>query len=321
LPASGRGALFQILRHTASGRGEGSVALPDYVCASVIDAVVAAGFTPSFYRVADDLHAERASLRAALDASPVAALFVSYFGLVDLTADLAFARETNPGAALLKDDVHAPLDVAHLRGADYAFTSLRKALPVPDGALVTPPFAMILDDQPASAFALAKLAGGLAKDARRFEPAEDSSFLALLRQGEELLDGDGAYRAARSWMSASLLEGIDRDAVAARRRRNFVDLAARIEPLGLRPIVPLAEGSVPLFLPVRLAGRDAVRQELAGEGIFCPAHWPAPAGALGVASAARLYESELSLVIDQRYDAADMERIAAVLVRSGAKAA
>jgi len=217
--------------------------------------------------------------------------------------------------------VHAPLDVAHLRGADYAFTSLRKALPVPDGALVTPPFAMILDDQPASAFALAKLAGGLAKDARRFEPAEDSSFLALLRQGEELLDGDGAYRAAMSWMSASLLEGIDRDAVAARRRRNFVDLAARIEPLGLRPIVPLAEGSVPLFLPVRLAGRDAVRQELAGEGIFCPAHWPAPAGALGVASAARLYESELSLVIDQRYDAADMERIAAVLVRSGAKAA
>src|SRR5690606_8896529 len=112
----------------------------------------------------------------------------------------------------------------------------------------------------------------------------------------------------------AVLASTDRDAVVEKRRANFRALETAITPLGLRPIVPLGDGCAPLFLPIRIDDRDAVRRALAAEGIFCPAHWPVPkTHEAGVATARRLYETELSLVVDQRYDETDMRRIAAAL--------
>ncbi len=312
--ASGRGALFQILMHIQQTRAASVVLLPDYLCGSVLQAVAVAGLVPRFYHVGSDLRAERSNLRAALKDGPTILLLISYFGLVDLTGDIAFARQTCPSLVIVKDDVQSPLEVAVLRGADFAFTSLRKSFPVVDGAPIQPEFPLLLDDATASPFALAKIAGAVAKHSRRYEPGDDRAFLALLRDGEDRLDDGSSFRAPMSWMSESALAGVDRAAMQERRRANFRVLEAAIKPAGLRPLVPLAEGAVPLFLPVLAPDRDTVREKLARREIYCPVHWPVPPGhelALGKANA--LYSSELSLVIDHRYDASDMQSIADAL--------
>jgi dTDP-4-amino-4,6-dideoxygalactose transaminase len=129
-----------------------------------------------------------------------------------------------------------------------------------------------------------------------------------------MLDLAASYSGAMSWMSASLLASLDLDDIAKQRRENFRTLEAAIAPLGLESIVPLDGRRVPLFLPVRVQDRDRVRRGLAARGMFCPAHWPRPHGHDdALAPARRLYDSELSLIIDQRYDGSDMERIAEAL--------
>ncbi|HET9051006.1 MAG TPA: hypothetical protein VFO60_04840, partial [Candidatus Dormibacteraeota bacterium] len=59
--------------------------------------------------------------------------------------------------------------------------------------------------------------------------------------------------------------------------------------------------------------RDELRRGLAREGIFAPIHWELP-GAVTVREHPRehaIAASIVSLPCDQRYDAADMERVAA----------
>ncbi len=317
-PASGRGALFQILRSVAATHANRTIALPDYICESVIRSVEASGFSPRFYRIDDALQIDRSSVDEALE-NAAAMIVVSYFGLVDVTADIAHARSAKPGCVIIKDDVHAYWDVGTLRGADYAFTSLRKTFPVPDGTVIHPSVTVDLEPGRTSTFSVMKFAAALLKHARKRASVDDAAFLELFRVGEERLEDAAAYRAATSWMTEAILAKLDINEIAARRRANFRVLEAAIAQLGLRSLVALAGDAVPLVLPVRLRNRDAVRRALAREQVFCPVHWPIPRGhAAAVAHAGRLYESELSLIVDQRYDERDMIRIAKLLKLAGA---
>ena len=67
----------------------------------------------------------------------------------------------------------------------------------------------------------------------------------------------------------------------------------------------------PLFVPVLVpeGRRDALRKHLIQNEIYCPVHWPLTEHHKIDQRSAAIYENELSLVCDQRYGAADMERI------------
>ena len=67
----------------------------------------------------------------------------------------------------------------------------------------------------------------------------------------------------------------------------------------------------PLFVPIVIAKekRNAIRKKLIDNQIYCPVHWPHP----NAECQSNLYEMELSLVCDQRYNGDDMKRIVEVL--------
>lgn len=67
----------------------------------------------------------------------------------------------------------------------------------------------------------------------------------------------------------------------------------------------------PLFVPVLIknGNRDDVRKRLIDKDIYCPVHWPHP----NADCESNLYEIELSLVCDHRYNEEDMQRIIDVL--------
>ena len=69
------------------------------------------------------------------------------------------------------------------------------------------------------------------------------------------------------------------------------------------------EDVVPLFIPIYVNNRDEARRAMFDAGIFCPVHWSNQQ----TNHAQEIAKHELSLIIDQRYDEADMNRIVEII--------
>ena len=81
---------------------------------------------------------------------------------------------------------------------------------------------------------------------------------------------------------------------------------------GVRFLAELTENAVPLFVPVLFdttEQRNAVRKKLIEAQIYCPIHWPKPAQIPANFAVHKIYDTELSLICDQRYNLSDMQRI------------
>ena len=107
--------------------------------------------------------------------------------------------------------------------------------------------------------------------------------------------------------------------------KDFQEHLALLEALdGSDAVTPLLRtlppGVSPLALPVRVGGarRDALRAELVRRRIFCPVHWPLPPeiDEARFPEEHRLASEMLGLPLDQRYEPADMHRLADELARA-----
>ena len=134
--ASGRTALYQILRSLTPQHNK--VWLPDWLCHTMVDAVEKAGFEYCFYELDADFKAYIEALDKSGFKDGGAVLMINYFGLQNLTGISKSIKDAYPNAVVIEDDVQAYWAFAEKENqyADYRFTSLRKALPVPDGGLV-----------------------------------------------------------------------------------------------------------------------------------------------------------------------------------------
>ncbi len=158
-----RRALAEGLR--AAGVGLGArVLLPEFICRELLSSIVAVGAHPVFYPVGKDLVPSSHPFRWP-EASAVVA--VDYFGFPqDLEAFRTYCART--GALLIEDNAHglfsrddrgAPLGTR----ADVGLFSLRKTLPIPDGAVLA-----------------------LKTDARKWRLAPQSSFNEYTTRGQRI---------------------------------------------------------------------------------------------------------------------------------------
>ena len=105
------------------------------------------------------------------------------------------------------------------------------------------------------------------------------------------------------------LETVDIAYVREKRRANaaviyrYLNVQEKVVPLFQE-----AEMDCPLFVPIICADyaqREMLRKKLIAQKVYCPVHWPRP----NDDCKSNLYDLELSLICDQRYDTADMERM------------
>jgi hypothetical protein len=78
----------------------------------------------------------------------------------------------------------------------------------------------------------------------------------------------------------------------------------------------LTDKAVPLFVPIFFDAtehRNAVRKKLIEAQIYCPIHWPKPAMIPADFEANKIYDTELSLICDQRYNLDDMDRLVTLI--------
>lgn len=308
--SSGRAALFHILAYIRENLNRSFIYLPDYLCGSIIDTAYKSGFKVKFYPVSKGFLPEMDFLSRQPLADGVI-LVINYFGCLELKKVVSDLKNLAGPAYIITDNVQGYFSMESDDEADFSFTSFRKMFPVPDGAWVKSKYQGFAACTEENMFLPYKLAGSMLKALRRFNSIGDGHYLSFLEKGEMLIDEN--IQARMSDVTSHILAQLDLSGIASKRRRNAAYLIKGLQELGISPLCIASGAAVPLFVPVSLKDRDVVRKLLFEENIFCPVHWPCRDAALH--RGYEMAQSELSLIIDQRYGLEDMDRITHVLSR------
>ena len=303
--ATGRSALYYIIKVAMAEKGIAQVMVPDYLCSSVLVPIRKLGFEPLFYPLNDNLEMDKTKF-SELYRKGSLVIIINYFGLMDITNQVQYVRELDADAVIVEDDVQAYYEFEKTyTDVEFRFTSLRKWFALPDGGLVkSKQFPLPSVDTP-NTFHQYKVAGSILKTFRNPNYYDDSVYLDLFEKGEGLIDED-----IEKGMSAITREHISYtavDRIAYIRNRNANYIIEGLKHLNIDPILPITERKTPLFVPIWLEDRNKVRRTMFQHDVFCPVHWPLEG--MPVKKGAEMAEHELSIIIDQRYTHDDMNLI------------
>lgn len=290
--------------------------VPSYFCQEVIGRWLAEGLDVRCYPDSPLREAERVTVDASKGDVVVT---VAYFGIRSApVVDI-------PGVLVLEDHSHDPLSSEARRSrAEVCFASLRKTLPVPDGAvawsrnreLPVPP-----EIDPTRAAAILDRLTAMCLKTRYLEGqrVEKEVFRACAIRGEERLGQTGPT--AASPYSRELLHSFSFERWREARRANWTVLASLLREGGVEVLGESTEGRVPFSVVVRFetrAERDAVQARLIDERIYPAVLWNLDAPVLdGVPAEDRELAGQLlSVHCDGRYGEDDMNRVAARLLHA-----
>lgn len=310
---SGRTALEYIIRDILKHYNVKSVLLPSYCCHTMIEPFFRHGISVRFYDVYfDEINGLSAEVPQAQENEIF--YYMTYFGFHQLMGvELNIIR--NDFTVVIEDRTHSWLSGDSSCHADYSYTSYRKWTGFDAIALArkeTGAFSGFPEDTNIGYSNLRKQAFSLKRAFMDSGIGEKQVFLDLFEKAEELLETDYVgYKPSLNTMAAFLQ--LDTETIARKRGQN-----ARILIDGLQDIPEIKlvfqsmdDNEVPLFVPVLIReNRVEFRKYLIDNEIYCPTHWPKSEYHKGISQRGEdLYDQELSLVCDQRYDSDDMNRI------------
>lgn len=297
---SGRTAIDLIIQDVAKRRPVRKVYMPAWGCDSMLAPFLAHGTQVRFYDIGHTDFTDYTDI-----------FFVTnYFGYEN-TLPIETVKEFKAkGAIILYDRTHSFLmeNDPYLELADYSFASIRKWMGVIGGAVVNgvkdyqlKPFPHLDCKEQAMRMKKAFIEGDTSIDKQ--------AFLNLYCEfGHHLVEDYQNYE--MDDLSYALYKSEDLAAMRHKRRENTKYLHEHLK--GVSFIGELTENAVPLFVPVffdTTEQRNFVRKKLIEAQIYCPIHWPKPAQIPADFTVNKIYDTELSLICDQRYDINDMKRI------------
>ena len=317
---------FALARHAvtalAESRLHGTLWVPDYFCADVALHWRACMRLATY--VDDPLRAEPdwSTLKAR---TGDAVLAMNYFG--SRTADPWSDWRRKHKTLLIEDHTHDPFSPwAKTSQADFAFASVRKLLPVPDGAILWSPRRLSLPPQPAApppnaaarSEPITKFAGMALKREYLSHPSSQlkQNYRRLLQQGE--LDLIRARVRAPSAYSAHYREAGYPAAWRTRRGQNAAALRAHshLWPQIESVTANWPTGAAPFGYVIRLkdhAAQARCRRYLEQHNVYCPIHWPQDRRSSR--RARELAATLLTIPLDHRYRKNDMLAVARLLAR------
>lgn len=308
---SGRTALELVARDLIAERKIRSVCLPAYCCDSMLFPFHSAGLELRFYNVLPSADGVQRVLPEHHGCDAV--LLLDYFGFSQAETAALAEREHNRGTAVILDRVQSLYSESEAeKYADFTVTSWRKWFFSCAAAAVKHHGEWrVKPNKPANEQYVSLRKEAAKKKTAYLEQGlgDKQSFLDAFAQAEELLDADFSDYAADT-ESVDALRHLDIALLKQRRRENaavIYEELSTIDDPRIRPLFPqMGAADTPLFVPVLVdpALRAELRRFLIQHQVYCPIHWPDAQTGGGAA----LYASELSLLCDQRYTAADIER-------------
>lgn len=292
--ASGREAFFRIFaRMKESGFG-GRVFLPRYFCPEAARAMRGICETEFFEDLPSEESPRFGTLRAGAGDAVMA---VNFFGLRDMGAWSEW-KLRNPAAILVQNSSHAPFS-PRAPGADFAFGSLRKWLPLPDGGFAGAENPAEIFTRPASSMPDFS-ADFLAASAARARGSGWEDFSERLFYAAEAKISARKKPGRMSAYSLETLSRLDVEKIAGRRLAAIRAFSEASRGNGFFEELTFANGRSPgmfsaccpvlKFRETRV--RDAVYAGLRERNMFAPIYW----GGFGSASSPAARAESASLM-------------------------
>lgn len=313
---SGRTALEHIVE-ILYGRGKRSVYLPAYCCHTMIEPFLSHGINVSFY----DMTWTGKELHRLVDFNIKAdvIMLLDYFGHTDSETNVIAQQAKVAEMAVIYDATHSMYSPINTDPYDFVYGSYRKWVDINCGFVawkeeLSKGEITQNDNNKLYATTRSRLFD-LKADYINGGHTRKEDFLPLIDTAETILENEYHHKMPDE-RSLKVLKTTDASFVKARRMDNARVLTEAINEMNdprVRCINPVLNTfDVPLFVPVVVDEklRNPLRRFLIDNQIYCPVHWPKSEFHQMMEGSQILFDSELSLICDQRYDHEDMRRIA-----------
>ena len=295
--------------------------LPAFTCESVLVSFLDRDYIVQPYPIRKDLTIDWSAFNQVVErVKPSVILVHSYFGFDTISEIRPHVHELRDnGIFIIEDQTQTMFCNNYLIGANFYVGSIRKWMPVPDGAFVTAPCDFENED---IELVEAKVKALMGKGNWIVNGiGEKSDFQKDFKVAENILDSrKKPYR--MSSVSREIFARTNIADMKAIRRNNCQTLISSIlmnrtllENLIL-PLQSIGKDVCPFHLPVMVKnGRKELQQYLAANNIFATVIWGCPKEYHEYIDkvAKYVYDHILCFHVDQRYDESDMNRIVSVL--------
>lgn len=313
LVLSGRTAIDLIIQDILKSRKVRNVYLPAYCCDSMIAPFVRNGIEVVMYDMRFD-----GNLHYLVDENKSIDIFYvnNYFGYENTVSNDVIERFKAKGAIVIYDKTHSLFMTNDPTNAlaDYTFASIRKWMGVVCGAVVYKSFGTFDANLLEYPFLQCKI-NAMHEKKRYIEGDTNVDKQVFLRKyvefGHHLAEDYQGYKMDE--LSERIWEQSDKLSIKEVRRDNAAVLH---QYLRLKFIGKLTARICPVFVPVFFntnEERNEVRKRLIDKQIYCPIHWPKNQMITPEMEVNKIFETELSLICDQRYSSVDMGRIVKVI--------
>lgn len=317
---SGRTAIDYVLRDIHELRDIKNVYMPAYCCSSMIVPFIKNNIAVDFY----DITLNNGTLEFCIDEKKeFDVLYLNnYFGYrIELNLDW-IKKKKEKGVIVLYDRSHSLFlrDDPWIDFADYTFCSLRKWFAIATGAILSKSNGSFNKSTLRNCdFALAKIKAQKLK--WRYLHDDKSvgkdQFISLFAEFNRKLETDYEEYSIDE-TSLQLLKAIDFDRVKVRRSRNVNMLYSELADLNSIKFVFERPDSyvVPLFVPILVKSkkcRDYLQSELISNQVYCPIHWTKSPLVPSNMHVDKIYDQEISLLCDQRYDPGQLVKMVEII--------
>lgn len=299
---SGRTAIDYVLNNIKDTKKK--VYMPDYCCASMVQPFIDHQYSIEYYKA--DLINKQYDIDDKMDCSVFFSM--SYFGYSESNMDIHIKKIKKKNVIVIEDITHRLFcQKNYCEDADYLIASLRKWLPIYTGGIAVSTRCYF--DKTIDHYTVNEELIKYKKQAMqlKYEYMNDINtdckemFLEIFKMSNKLFLN---YQNRKiDTESLEILKTIDLDDVRRKRISNTKIIEKNFHNTdNIKLLYKYKSGDCPLFVPIISKNRDNIRGKLNKNNIYCPIHWPKPN-----TSNNELYDSELSLICDQRYSPREME--------------
>jgi len=312
---SGRTALEHIVE-SLCGRDIKKAYLPCYCCHTMIEPFKSQGMEILFYDVEWTGNCLHRVIDLGKDSEVI--LLLDYFGHTDEETFEIALEAKKKGKMVIYDATHAMYSQVDYSPYDFIYGSYRKWVDINCG-FVAWKKDLYHDEitQSSSNSEYASLRTELFDKKALYMSGgkiDKEDFLPLIEEAELTLERIYHHQKPDE-RSLEVLKETDAEYLKRKRvdnARMLTEALNNINDERIQCINPILKTSdTPLFVPVMVTPvhRNPLRRYLIEHDIYCPVHWPLSELHQPLTGSKRLFDSELSLICDQRYNEKDIMRI------------
>ena len=314
---SGRDILSYI---AACHKNRKNLIMPEYFCESMIKPFENNNFEVLFYALNADFSPCTNKLFELVNIYPDAILMlVDYYGYTDFNPLKIQIKEFYPNLLIIEDATHDLNKILVPNNAvDFTLCSLRKWLPIPDGAICvsnTHSFEILEDEN--NFFTEQKRMAMREKTLYLSDKSttRKEKFLNLNSIAENFI-AFSSNPVGISKLSQIILSVLDIEAIIEKRKYNYTILDVILRKTLSKELLLSPNPGGTFMYPLYLDNRNEIQQKLAKKGLYSQILWPQYLKTCMCSHSKKFYDKLLAIPIDQRYSSDDMDDIAHILIET-----